>query len=69
MHNFLNINFYNLIPPIGYNVKIELADSLRDRRFYGSFTIVGNTVDEVLRKMASTNQMRYSVKDKKYIIY
>lgn len=52
-----------------YNVTIELADSLRDRRFYGSFTIVGNTVDEVLHKMASTNQMRYSVKDKKYIIY
>lgn len=52
-----------------YNVKIEIADSLQDRRFYGSFKIIGNTVDEVLHTMASTNQMHYHVKDGKYILY
>lgn len=52
-----------------YNVKIEIADSLRNRRFYGSFKIVGNTIDEVLQTIASTNRMKYRYENEKYILY
>ena len=31
-----------------YNVKVEVADSLRNKRFYGSFGISGNTIDKIL---------------------
>lgn len=52
-----------------YNVKIEIADSLRNHRFYGSFKIVGNTIDEVLQAIASTNRMKYRYENEKYILY
>lgn len=52
-----------------YNVDIEVADSLRNRRFYGSFKVQGNTIEEVLSTMASTNQMRYRYENEKYILY
>ncbi|MCZ8373022.1 FecR domain-containing protein [Phocaeicola sp. KGMB11183] len=52
-----------------YDVQIEVADSLRDRRFYGSFTVMGNTIEEVLSTIASTNQMRYRYENGKYILY
>lgn len=52
-----------------YNVKIEITDSLRNRRFYGSFKIVGNTIDEVLQTIASTNRMKYRYENEKYILY
>lgn len=52
-----------------YNVKVEVADSLRNRRFYGSFKVQGNTIEEVLSTMASTNQMRYRYENEKYILY
>ena len=31
-----------------YNVKVEVADSLRNKRFYGSFGISANTIDKIL---------------------
>lgn len=52
-----------------YNVRIEIADSLRDRRFYGSFRIMGNTIDEVLESIASTNRMKYRYENERYILY
>lgn len=52
-----------------YNVKIEITDSLRNRCFYGSFKIVGNTIDEVLQTIASTNRMKYRYENEKYILY
>lgn len=52
-----------------YDVKIEIADSLRNRRFYGSFKIMGNTIDEVLETIASTNRMKYRYENEKYILY
>lgn len=52
-----------------YNVEIEVADSLRDKRFYGSFKIIGNTIDEVLQTIASTNRMQYRHENEKYILY
>ncbi len=52
-----------------FDVWVEVADSICDKRFYGSFSIQGNTIEEVLNVMASTNQMRYKYEDGKYIIY
>lgn len=52
-----------------YDVKIEVADSLCNRRFYGSFRVQGNTIEEVLSTIASTNQMRYRYENEKYILY
>ena len=52
-----------------YNVKIEVEDSLCNRRFYGSFKVQGNTIEEVLATMASTDQMHYRYEDGKYILY
>ncbi len=52
-----------------YNVRIEVADSLCSRRFYGSFKITGNTLDEVLQTMASTNKMKFRKNKNGYILY
>lgn len=52
-----------------YDVKIEIADSLKNRRFYGSFKVMGNTIEEVLETIASTNRMKYRYENEKYIIY
>lgn len=52
-----------------YGVKIEIADSLKNRRFYGSFKVMGNTIEEVLEIIASTNRMKYRYENEKYILY
>ena len=52
-----------------YDVRIEIADSLKNRRFYGSFKVMGNTIDEVLETIASTNRMKYRYENEKYILY
>ncbi len=51
------------------NVKVEVADSLRNKRFYGSFGISGNTIDKILDVMASTQQMNYKYENGVYILY
>ena len=52
-----------------YDVRIEIADSLKNRRFYGSFKVMGNTIEEVLETIASTNRMKYRYENEKYILY
>lgn len=52
-----------------YDVRIEVADSLRDKRFYGDFMINKNTIEEVLATIASVSRMKYQYKDEKYILY
>ncbi len=52
-----------------FDVKIQVADSLRNRRFYGSFKITGNTIEEVLETIASTDRMRYKKEKGIYILY
>ena len=52
-----------------FDVKIQVADSLRNRRFYGSFKITGNTIEEVLETIASTDRMRYKIEKGIYILY
>ena len=42
-----------------YGVKIEIADSLKHRRFYGSFKVMGNTIEEVLEIIATTIRKKY----------
>ena len=52
-----------------YGVRIEVADTLRDRRFYGDFVITKNTIDEILSAMAKTRRVCYRYEDGKYILY
>ena len=52
-----------------YDVKIEVADSLSNKRFYGYFKIIGNDIDDVLKTMAATNQMKYKYENGKYVLY
>lgn len=52
-----------------YAVKIEVADSLRNKRFYGSFKISGNTIDKILDTMVSTKQLNYRYENDVYILY
>ena len=52
-----------------FNVKVEVADSLRNKRFYGSFKITGNTIDKILETMASTEQLQYRYENDVYILY
>lgn len=52
-----------------YDVQIEVADTLRHRRFYGDFLIMRNTIDEVLEAMAETGRVRYRYENEKYILY
>ena len=52
-----------------YDVQIEVADSLRGRRFYGDFIIGKNSIEEVLAAMAATGRVHYAYKEGKYILY
>lgn len=52
-----------------FGVKIEVADSLKKKRFYGSFSITGNTIEQVLGTISSTNRMHYKYEDNRYIVY
>ena len=52
-----------------FGVRIEVADSLKERRFYGSFAITGNTIDQILKIISSTNRMNYKYEDNRYKIY
>lgn len=52
-----------------FNVKIEVSDSLKNQRFYGSFRIVGNSIEKILETISSTNRMKYKYENNKYIVY
>lgn len=52
-----------------FDVKVEVADSLRNKRFYGSFKITGNTIDKILETMAFTEQLQYRYENDVYILY
>lgn len=52
-----------------YNVRIEVADSLQNKRFYGSFNIPNNTIDKILNAIASTKRMHYRYENGVYILY
>ena len=52
-----------------FNVKIEVADSLKNQRFYGSFRIVGNSIEEILETISSTNRMKYKYENNRYVVY
>lgn len=52
-----------------FGVEIEVADSLKDSRFYGSFSITGNTIEQVLGTISSTNRMNYKYENNRYKIY
>lgn len=52
-----------------FDAQIVVADSLKSRRFYGDFKVVGNTVEEVLTTLSKTGQMRFRRENGTYVIY
>lgn len=52
-----------------FNVRIEVADSLKHQRFYGSFRIVGNSIEKILKTISSTNRIKYKYDNNRYIVY
>lgn len=52
-----------------YNVKIKVAGYLKGKSFYGSFNRSQNTIDDVLRTISATNQMKYRYKSGEYLLY
>ncbi|MDR1719731.1 MAG: FecR domain-containing protein [Dysgonamonadaceae bacterium] len=52
-----------------YDAKIVVADSSQQKRFYGSFKVSENTIDEVLGTIASTNRMKYRYENGIHILY
>lgn len=52
-----------------YNVKVTVTSSIQNDSFYGSFDMKQNTVEDILRTIASTKQMKYRYKNGEYILY
>ena len=52
-----------------YNVKIEVADSLKNRRFYGDFQVSTSTIREILEEISMTNRMQFVYENGVYKIY
>ncbi len=52
-----------------FNVDIKVADQLKGQRFYGSFKIVGNSIEKILNAISSTNRMEYKYENNMYILY
>ncbi len=52
-----------------FDVEIEVTDSLKKKRFYGSFKIKGNTIEKILQTISSTNHVNYRYEDKVYMLY
>lgn len=42
-----------------YAVKIKVSEGIAGKRFYGSFSSAGMSIDEVLKTMSETRQMNY----------
>lgn len=53
----------------GYNLRVVVADSLKDRKFYGVFVRENNQLEEVLKMIASTGRIKYKYENGKYLLY
>ena len=52
-----------------YNVKIEVADNIRNKLFYGYFNRKKDDIMKILDAMQSTNQLKYKKTNGTYILY
>lgn len=53
-----------------YGVRVDVADSVRSRRFYGSFSMDGESPGEILQAIAATGGVRCRAKDRRhYVLY
>lgn len=52
-----------------FNTQIEVADSLKEKRFFGSFSIAGNNIESVLTTLTATNRVHYRKENGKFILY
>lgn len=52
-----------------YNVKITIADSLKDFRFYGNFIRQEQSIQEVLDALSSTGKIHYKIEEREITLY
>ncbi len=52
-----------------YNVRIKVADSLKEKSFYGIFNRTDNSVSDILDAISMTNQMKYRHINGTYVLY
>lgn len=52
-----------------YDARIEVAETLRDKTFYGNFNTKRQTLEQVLSAMAATKKMNYRKSNGTYLLY
>ena len=52
-----------------YGIEIEVADSLKRRRFYGDFLRDGQSIDDILGMLTSTGHMKFKFEKNRYKLY
>lgn len=69
--NFINMRIDDIAKLLSrsYGIKIEVADSVRNRRFYGFFNRKEDTLNKILEVMSGTDLIRYKRVKDKYIIF
>ncbi len=69
--NFINMRIDDIAKQLSrsYGINIEVADSVKDRRFYGFFNRKEDTLNKILEVMSGTDLIRYKRVKDKYIIF
>ena len=69
--NFINMRIDDIARQLShsYGINIGVADSVRDRRFYGFFNRKEDTLNKILEVMSGTDLVRYKRVKDKYIIF
>jgi ferric-dicitrate binding protein FerR (iron transport regulator) len=69
--NFINMRFDDIAKQLSrsYGINIEVADSVKDRRFYGFFNRKEDTLNKILEVMSGTDLIKYKRVKDKYIIF
>lgn len=52
-----------------YNVDIEVADTVKNKRFYAGFIRNDVTIDKIFETFAATGRLKFEVRNNRYIIY
>lgn len=69
--NFLDMSVDEVAKVLSrtYNIKIDVADTVRNRRFYGFFNRKEHSVDDILQAMSATGGVHFKHNKQHYIIY
>ena len=69
--NFINMRIDDIAKLLirSYGIKIEVADNVRNRRFYGFFNRKEDTLNKILEVMSGTDLIKYKRVRDKYVIF